>query len=122
MYRSLERSPTRCRTGGTAWYQYVFLRDGERIGAMGFFGPQEFFAGYPHSSWIYTFDLTFGHVVDDMLRFKRTLGSSDDDFQFIRSLAAALVPAAITWQSLISESELALRRYIRSWCATSSPG
>ncbi len=110
MYRSLERSPTRCRTGGTAWYQYVFLRDGERIGAMGFFGPQEFFAGYPHSSWIYTFDLTFGHVVDDMLRFKRTLGSSDDDFQFIRSLPAALVPAAITWQSLISESELALRR------------
>lgn len=75
-------------------YQYVFLRDGEDIGAMGFFGPQEFFAGYPHSSWIYTFDLTLGHVVDDMLRFKRTLGSTDDDFQFIRNLAAALVLAA----------------------------
>jgi len=75
-------------------YQYVFLRDGERVGAMGFFGPQELFAGYPHSSRIYTFDLTLGHVVDDMLRLKRKLGSTDDDFQFIRSLAAALVLAA----------------------------
>jgi len=72
-------------------YQYTFRRGGQRVGAMGFFGTEVAAELEGQRGFIYTLDLRPAEVLMDMLKFKRLLGDTSDDFDFVRFLAQGLV-------------------------------
>jgi hypothetical protein len=72
-------------------YQYTFRRGGERVGAMGFFGTEVATEVDGQRGLIYTLDLRPAEVLMDMLKFKRFLGDTSDEFVFVRCLAQGLV-------------------------------
>lgn len=74
-------------------YQYAFIRDGRRIGGLGFFGTDAEVKTDGLTEWVFTFDLGHDWLVSSMVEFKQTLGDTDDDFTFVRSLANGLVMA-----------------------------
>lgn len=74
-------------------YQYTFRRGGERVGAMGFFGTAVDSELDGDRGLIYTLDLRPAEVLTDMLKFKRFLGDTSDEFVFVRCLAQGLVNA-----------------------------
>lgn len=77
----------------TIEFQYAFLRNGERIGGMGVFGSEAIAERAGGREWTCTLDLTPVWVLEDMLRFKKTLGHTDDDLAFVAGLAEGLVNA-----------------------------
>jgi hypothetical protein len=72
-------------------YQYTFRRGGERVGAMGFYGTEVAAELDGQRGLIYTLDLRPAEVLMDMLKFKRFLGDTSDEFVFVRCLAQGLV-------------------------------
>lgn len=79
--------------GRTIEFQYAFLRNGERIGGMGVFGSETVAERAEGREWACTLDLTPVWVLEDMLRFKKTLGDTNDDLAFVTELAEGLVNA-----------------------------
>lgn len=79
--------------GRTIEFQYAFLRDGERIGGMGVFGAEAVAERAEGREWLCTLDLTPVWVLEDMLRFKKSLGHTDDDITFVAGLAQGLLNA-----------------------------
>lgn len=84
---------TEAHGAGTIEFQYAFLRDGGRIGGMGVFGYEAVVYRAGGQEWACTLDLTPDWVLEDMLRFKKTLGNTDDDLTFVAGLAQGLVNA-----------------------------
>lgn len=78
--------------GGTE-YQYSFFRGEDRIGGLGFEGPDEVVESDGYREWVFTFDLTRQQTIESMLRSKEDFGSQDDDFTFLRGLAQGMVLA-----------------------------
>ncbi len=72
-------------------YQYTFRRGGQRVGAMGLFGTEVAAELEGQRGLIYTLDLRHAEVLIDMLKFKRFLGDTNDDFGFVSFLAQGLV-------------------------------
>lgn len=72
-------------------YQYTFRRNGERVGAMGFFGTEDVSVVGGQRAWTQTLDLSPDAVLMDMLRFKQVLGKEGDEFTFICALAEGLL-------------------------------
>lgn len=74
-------------------YQCAFIRDGRAIGGLGFFGTDAEVEAAGLKEWVFTLDLGHDWLVSSMLEFKQTLGDTDGDFAFVRSLANGLVMA-----------------------------
>lgn len=74
-------------------YQYSFRRDGQSIGALGFFGTEEKIEKGARREWVYTLDLSPEAVLEDVLRFKKSIGNNDRDSEFVQSIALGLVSA-----------------------------
>lgn len=78
--------------GGTE-YQYSFFRGEDRIGGLGFDGPDVVVETEGCREWVFTFDLTREQTIQSMLRSKEDFGSTDEDLTFLRGLAQGLVLA-----------------------------
>lgn len=76
-------------------YQYSFRRDGQSIGAMGFFGTEEKIEKGARREWVYTLDLGPDAVLEDVLRFKNTIGNTERNAEFLRGFAQGLVNALV---------------------------
>lgn len=74
-------------------YQYSFFRGEDRIGGLGFEGPDAIIESDGYREWVFTFDLTREQSIRSMLRSKEDIGSTDDDFTYLRGLAQGLVLA-----------------------------
>lgn len=74
-------------------YQYVFRLDDERIGASGTFGSEVALEESRRREWLYTLDLSQDGASKALIRFKRAIGNTDGDFDFIRDVACGLVNA-----------------------------
>lgn len=74
-------------------YQYAFIRDGKRIGGLGFEGPDAIVEIEGRREWVFTFDLTHEQTIRSMLSFKDAFGSTDDDLTYLRDLSLGLVLA-----------------------------
>ncbi|MBJ7514758.1 MAG: hypothetical protein JHC82_00405 [Stenotrophomonas sp.] len=72
-------------------YQYTFVRQGERVGALGLFGHQEVDRKSARPVWTYTLNLAPSWVLRDILRMKSIFGSFEPDFDFLQSIARGLV-------------------------------
>lgn len=72
-------------------YQYTFNRDSKTVWAIGFFGKQALISTIGGRERRYTLDLGPDWVLNDMLKFKGSLGNLDEPFAFIQSLAQGLV-------------------------------
>ncbi|MEF9873993.1 MAG: hypothetical protein RR778_09855 [Glutamicibacter sp.] len=72
-------------------YQYSFRRDDQRIGALAIFGAETALEEAGRRVWLYKFDLADDPALQALLRFKRDIGSSDDIFVFIQSMAQGLM-------------------------------
>lgn len=72
-------------------YQYTFRRNGMTAGAMGLFGKEALISTNGGRERRYTLDLGPDWVLEDMLKLKESLGSSDEPFAFVQSLAQGLV-------------------------------
>jgi hypothetical protein len=84
---------TEVHGAGSIEFQYAFLRDGERIGGMGVFGYEAVVDRAGGQEWTCTLDLTPDWVLEDVFRFKKALGNTDDDLTFVEGLAQGLVNA-----------------------------
>lgn len=74
-------------------YQYSFYRGDDRIGGLGFEGPDEVVVDGVFREWVFTFDLGREAIIKSMLRHKQDFGVTGDDFTFLRGLAQGLVLA-----------------------------
>ncbi|MEF9874001.1 MAG: hypothetical protein RR778_09895 [Glutamicibacter sp.] len=72
-------------------YQYTFRRNGERIGGLGLFGYQAALEESGRRVWLYTIDLGQDSAFVRLFRFKKAIGNTDRDFDFIRDVARGLV-------------------------------
>lgn len=72
-------------------YQYTFNRDSKTVWAIGFFGKQALITTNGGRERRHTLDLGPDWVLNDMLKFKDSLGNLDEPFAFIQSLAQGLV-------------------------------
>jgi hypothetical protein len=81
----------RLEGGASVEYQYTFRRGDERVGAMGFLGTAVDSELDGDRGLIYTLDLRPSEILMDMLKFKRFLGDTSDEFVFVRCLAQGLV-------------------------------
>ncbi|WP_421569017.1 hypothetical protein [Stenotrophomonas sp. PD6] len=86
--------PATLSSGGKGTeYQYSFYRGDDRIGGLGFDGPDEIVVIDGSREWVFTFDLGREAIIKSMLRYKPDFGETDDDFTFLRGLAQGLVLA-----------------------------
>ncbi|WP_303637711.1 hypothetical protein [Stenotrophomonas tuberculopleuritidis] len=72
-------------------YQYALRRDGKTVGTMGLFGKEVLISTKAGRERRYTLDLSPDWVLEDILKLKDTLGSPDEPFAFVQSLAQGLV-------------------------------
>ncbi|AWH24010.1 hypothetical protein [Stenotrophomonas sp. YAU14D1_LEIMI4_1] len=72
-------------------YHFAIYRGESRVGGLGFDGWDELTqdVGYPVHAFV--FDLRRPQVIQDMLSYKQTLGSADDDFTYLQGLAQGFV-------------------------------
>lgn len=83
----------RSNDGSTLEYQYIFRRNGERVGAIGFFGTVENVMRDGSMVRVYTMQLRPAVVIDSLLRIKAAAASTEDQFTFVRNSAQGLVNA-----------------------------
>ncbi|HDS1037551.1 TPA: hypothetical protein QDZ42_000835 [Stenotrophomonas maltophilia] len=90
-------SLARLQGGGPspAEYEYVFQRDGERVAVAGVCGGLDWHVREEGCQEdIHSLDLTYPQSLRCLLEQKSELGSTDDDFSFLRRIVHALLAAA----------------------------
>ncbi|WP_439450759.1 hypothetical protein [Stenotrophomonas sp. ATs4] len=90
-------SLARLQGGGPspAEYEYVFRRNGERVGVAGVSGGLDWYIREEgHWEDIYSLDFTHPQSLRCLLEEKSALGSTEDDFSFLRRIVHALLSAA----------------------------
>lgn len=88
---------SRLQAGGAApaEYQYLFLRNDERVAFAGAqSGPDWCIETDGQRENIYSLDMTHPNSLRNLLTKKSDLGSADSDFSFLRRIAYALLQAA----------------------------
>lgn len=88
---------SRLQGGGPspAEYEYVFRRNDERVGVAGVCGGLDWYSR--EEGWredIYSLDFTHPQSLKCLLEEKSALGSTEDDFSFLRRIVHALLAAA----------------------------
>lgn len=90
-------SLVRLQAGGPspAEYEYVFRRNDERVGVAGVSGGLDWYIR-EEGRWedIYSLDFTYRQSLRCLLEEKSVLGSTEDDFSFLRRIVHALLSAA----------------------------
>ncbi|AWH24014.1 hypothetical protein [Stenotrophomonas sp. YAU14D1_LEIMI4_1] len=74
-------------------YQYLFHRNGQRVGGLGLFGSDEMVETESGCERVFSLDLGRDWVLRSILGFKQTLNDQDSNFVFLCSVAQGLVLA-----------------------------
>lgn len=80
-------------------FEYTLVKNGERVGAMGFFGTEETTARNGRPEWSCILDLSHGSVLESMLDVQRTLGHEGDPFFYLCDLAQGLIDVILVGDS-----------------------
>ncbi|WP_282295437.1 hypothetical protein [Stenotrophomonas sp. PS02289] len=72
-------------------YQYSFRQSGQMLTGLGVGGAEYFLNRPGYHERLYTIDLSTRPALEAALRVKPILGSSDDDFTYLRELAQGLL-------------------------------
>ena len=79
-------------TQGTE-YQFGLYQNGERIGELGFSGPDEIIESDGWREHVFFFDLGHDWLIEDLLALKRKIANSDEDYLFLLQISLGLVLA-----------------------------
>lgn len=97
MQNAVRVSLARLQGGGPspAEYEYVFYRNDERIGIAGVCGGLDWYSRKEVCREdIYSLDFTHPQSLRCLLKEKSALGSTEDDFSYLRRIVHALLAAA----------------------------
>ncbi|MEG0192091.1 MAG: hypothetical protein RR698_02875 [Stenotrophomonas sp.] len=72
-------------------YQYMFRRNGQRVGATGLLGTEQVIEQHGGREVRYTLELSPHEVLESILRLQKALGNSEEKYSFICSVAEGLV-------------------------------
>lgn len=79
-------------TQGTE-YQFGLYQNGERIGEVGFSGPDEIIESDGWREHVFFFDLGHDWLIEDLLALKRKIANSDGDYSYLQQFSRGLVLA-----------------------------
>jgi hypothetical protein len=74
-------------------YQFGLYQSGERIGALGFLGTDEFIESDGWREHVFFFDLGHDWLIEDLLAIKRRIDNSDGDYLYLQQFSRGLVLA-----------------------------